>query len=235
MKYSLPRCIFSKEIYPIVAKEVRKQTKTAILRASLKKLKEIAAVSDAIQKYGIPQYLVRKKLPKGIGYGIFLHPMAQPILKGQVIAPYSGEVSLVPQNVLEDSLYAFESLSHILLTKEEQMLLKQKYRYHPRRYYSLQVDALKKGNFTRFINHSETPNISAEFFTIPENSIGLDPAPIEILYLANKTIRPGEQLLINYDGDEHSYWDALDIRPVPMNPSTYTLTPNLRLNCRKIS
>ncbi len=229
MKYKLPRQVLSKEIKRIVSREVRKQ-KLYVIGADKKDLKEIAEVSRAIKKQGLPKNFVLKKLPDGLGYGIFLHPKAEPILKGQIIAPYAGEIFLIPKNGPDDALYAFEPFSDILLTKEQQARYDKDRPYHPRRLYALQIDALKKGNFTRFINHSDKPNVVADFFAIPTNSYGLTPSPLEIIYLAKKTIQPGEQLLVDYDGDgNHTYWSALGIKPVPITPQTYRLDTFLKL------
>jgi hypothetical protein len=229
MRFRLPSQIINQEMRRIVSEEVRKQ-KVDVLRATRNNLKEIAEVSRAIVKHGLPKNLICKKLPGTLGYGIFLHPRAKPISKGQIIAPYAGETSFVPQNLPDDdALYAFEPLSNILLTKEEQSRFDGKRCYHPRRFYSMYVDALKKGNFTRFINHSEKPNLVAEFFRIPSNPYGLNPSPIEVIFLAKKTIRPGEQLLVCYDGDDNSYWGALDIKPVPITPKTFQLDSSLNV------
>lgn len=159
----------------------------------------------------------------------FLHPEAEPLVKGQIIAPYAGELSFIPQNQLDDSSYAFATLSDICFTKKEHMVFDSQRRYHARRLYILNLDAYRKGNFTRFINHSETPNVNAELFRIPENSLGLAPSPIEVIYLANKTIRPGEQLLVSYEGEEKSYWGAAKIKPVPITPKTFRLNSSLKI------
>ena len=234
MKFKLPRPVISQEIHRIASREVRKQ-KVYLLRATKNNLMEIAEVSRAITKDGLSKNLILKKLPDGLGYGIFLHPKAEPILKGQIIAPYAGEISLVPQNILCDSLYAFEPLSNILFTREEHSRFDGHRPYHPRRFYCMHVDALKKGNFTRFINHSEKPNVMAELFKIPANPYGLAPAPVEVIYLAKKTIRPGEQLLVCYDGDDKSYWGALKIKPLPITPQTFQLDSSLKVISQDIS
>jgi hypothetical protein len=228
MKFKLPRQILSSEIASIISREMRKQD-VPVLRMNAKQMKEVAAIDKTIARRGLSKDLVCKKLPGKLGHGIFLHPEAQPILKGQVIAPYSGELLLIPQNLLEDSLYAFEPLCKMVLTQEEQMRFDKKQRYHPRRHYALHVDALKKGNFTRFINHSDQPNVIAELFKIPANPYGLAPSPLEVIYLASKMIRPGEQLLVCYDGDDHSYWNTLDIKPIPITPRTFRLDTSLNL------
>lgn len=225
MKFRLPRQILSEEIRVVIVREIKKQ-KLSVLRASKKDMEEIAQVSCAIERSGLPANLVCKKLPSPLGYGIFLHPKAKPILKGQVIAPYSGEVSISAQNLADDSAYAFSPLYNFHLSKEEQAYFDSNSLYRPNRLYTLNVEALKKGNFTRFINHSEKPNIIAHFFNIPENSYGLEKSPLEVVYVASKTIRPGEQLLVNYEGDDESYWSAFGIKPVLITPTTFKLTLN---------
>lgn len=227
-KFKLPRQIINPEMCKILSREVARQ-KIGVVCATKSNLKEIAEVTRAIAESGLPKNLVLKKLPGKLGYGIFLHPKAKPILKGQIIAPYAGELMLIPQNLPEDALYAFEPLDRIRLTKEEQSQFDGKRKYHPGRFYSMQVDALKKGNFTRYINHSDKPNIVAEFFKISSNAYDLSPSPIEVVYIAGKTIKPGEQLLVSYEGDDKSYWDALDFKPIPITPQTLQLDASLKL------
>ena len=204
------------------------------MRTSKKTLKAIAEISQEIEKSGLPNYLVRKKLPGDLGHGIFLRPDAKPILKGQVIAPYSGKVFLTPQNDAEDSDYAFSLISNIFITKQEQLLLDPRRRYHPRRLYSIDLDAEKMGNFTRFINHSAKPNVVAYLVQIPPNLYGLSPSSAELVYFALKPIRPGEQLLVCYEDKEKSYWGILKIKPAPITPQTYQLDSSLRIKGRLI-
>ncbi len=234
MRFKLPRQLMTQEAYAVISREVRKQ-KIKLLCANKKHLKQLYALSCSIVKEGIGKGLVRKKLQGGLGQGIFLHPRAKPILKGQIIASYAGRISFAPQNQPGDSSYAFEPLSKMILTKEEQAHFDPSRRYHPRRLYSMYVDALKEGNFTRFINHSEQPNLVAELFRIPPNCYGLDPSPIEVIYLAKKTIHPGEQLLVCYEGEDKSYWGSLKIKPVPITPKTFQLDSSLRVHCLKKS
>lgn len=227
MKFKLFRAFLNKDITQIIKREALKQ-KLRLVKISKKELKQLAALA-LIAKRGLPPHLVRKKLPGNLGYGIFLHPKAKPLLKGELIGPYAGEVSLVPQNAPDDSAYAFEPLSAITLTREEQALLGNAQRYHPKRLYWLNIDATKKGNFTRFINHSEKPNLIAELFSIPPNTFGLAPAPIEVIYLTKKTIQPGEQLLVDYEGDDNSYWSSIGIKPQPITPRTFRLDASLNI------
>ncbi len=229
MKFKLSRQNLSPELKKIISREMRKQ-KINLLRPSIKNLKEIQQVTQSIKKKGLPDHLVCKKLKKNLGRGIFLRADAKPIEKGEVIAPYAGEVYLAPQNEPDQALYAFAPLSDIVLTRQEHALLDKKRAYHPRRLYSLQIDALKQGNFTRFVNHSDKPNVIAYIFTIPSNRYHVAPAPIEIVYVAKKKILPGEQLLICYeDGGEKSYWGVLKIKPFPITPQTIRVSASNRV------
>lgn len=218
----MPFQVIDSAIHAVIEREVRKQ-RLSLLRASDQHLKELADVAKSIRLNGIPSHLVCKKLPKGLGHGIFLLPEAETLHKGQVLGPYTGDTLLVPQHVDDDSLYAFEPLSNIHLTRDEQKKFHPKAKYHPRRHYSLHVNAEKSGNFTRFINHSEQPNVVAELVRIPPNSYGVPESSLAVIYFISKTVRPGEQLLVSYDGDDHSYWSALDIKPFPLFATTFYL------------
>ena len=222
MEFRLPRQEINQKLIDLGNKKL-KQNKIRVPRATKKTLKELLAILEEIRKNGLPKYLVLKKLKKKLGYGIFLHPKAKPILKGEPIAPYSGEVFIFPQNAEDTTDYAFALISDFHLTKQEQLDWDANRRYHPRRLYSIDLDAEKKGNFTRFINHSDRPNVEAMFLSIPANSLGLAPAPFELIYIAKKTIRPGEQLLVSYEPEEKNYWGALNLKPFPMTPKTFRL------------
>ncbi len=231
MQYKLPRQKISDTLAVLAARKI-KQNKIYIPRASKNSLKELLAISKEIQKDSLPKHLVRRKLKGDLGHGIFLRPDAKPILKGEVIGAYSGEVFLVPKHEEDDSNYIFSLISDLHLDREEQKLLDSKNRFHPRRLYSIDLDAEKTGNFTRFINHSSKPNVEADLLEIPRNSLGLEPAAFEIIYFAKKTIRPGEQLLVCYEGDDKSYWGAMNIKPFPMTPRTFQVDANLKLISR---
>jgi len=232
MKFKLPRQIISQDINRIISREMKRQ-KMPVYRVTKNHLKELAAVSKAIEENGLPSNLVCKKLPHNLGRGIFLHPDAKPILKGQLIGSYAGEISLIVQNQYDDGSYAFTPLEDILLKKEEQLLFDKGSLFRPRRLYSLKVDALKDGNFTRYINHSDKPNVVADVYKIPANSYGLAPALIEIFYVAKRTIHPGEQLLVSYEDGGESYWRFTEVKPFPMTPKTFTLTADLQIRVAK--
>jgi hypothetical protein len=219
MKYKLPRQKISEALNLFYSEKIKKN-KVHSDRATKNNLIEIEAVSRKIQKEGLPKHLVIKKLKGRLGHGIFLHLDAKPILKGEVIAPYAGKVALARQNADDESDYAFSLLSDLILSREEQRIWDPKGRYHPRRLYSIDLDADKMGNFTRFINHSAKPNIEAQFLRLSVKG----KIYFEIVYVAKKKICPGEQLLVCYEGEEKSYWGILGIKPFPMTPQTFRLS-----------
>jgi len=227
VEYKLPRQEISEKLSKFCAKKVKENK--IYVPATRKNLAKLAKILEKIKEDGLPEYLVLKKLEHNLGHGIFLHPEADPILKGEFIAPYSGKVFLFPQNEEYDSDYMFTLLSDLRLTMEEQQEWNPDNAFHPRRLYSVYLDADKKGNFTRFINHSGKPNIEATFLRIPTNSVSLLPSPCEIIYTAKKNIQPGEQLLVSYEGEEKSYWGPMKIKPFPMTPQTFQITSSLEL------
>jgi len=114
-------------------------------------------------------------------------------------------------------------MNDLRLSKGEQKGVDRNQRFSPRRLYWVSLDAEKKGNFTRYINHSVKANVDADLLRIPKNSYGLAPSPAEIIYIANKTIHPGEQLLVCYEDETKSYWGAMKIKPFPMAPRTFMI------------
>ena len=223
MKFRLARQTDDPQIAEIIRRELRKQD-VFVPKLPAKKLADLMRLISLIEKEGIPHHLVCKKLPNKLGSGIFLSPDAKPILRNEMIAPYAGEVSIVPEYAPDDTGYAFSPLGSFKLTKDEQAHFDPKQKFHPRRLYSIKLDAEKRGNFTRFINHSSKPNVVACSYSIPKkNRYGLSSMPIEIIYFSKKKILPGEQLLVCYEEEEGSYWEPLGIEPFPMGPKTFSL------------
>lgn len=221
MRYTLSQQIISKELIRICRRQ-KTADDLGLERLTKQNLREYAEVIKEIEKDGCPKRFVIKKLKGNIGRGVFLHPTARPIEKGEIIGPYAGEVSLVAQNDLDDADYAFDPVVDLLLTKEEQKRYDPKNKYHPRRYYAFKLDAKRKGNFTRFINHSYKPNVIAYLASTP----GM---PYQIIYVAKKKIQPGHQLLVSYEDGDKSYWGAIGIEPFPMTSSTFRIDKRLKI------
>ncbi len=229
MKFKLARQEISPDLDALYIKTIKKQN-LYLPQPNKAFLKKLVEISQIIQSSGLPEHLVLKKLKGNIGHGIFLHPEASSIPAGEAIGPYSGEVFISSQDDENDSDSLFGLLSNISLTREEQLFWDPKKRFQPNRLFSIDIDASKKGNFTRYINHSEKPNVEAKHLCIPFNSSGQNQPSFEIIYLAKKTILPGEQLLVSYDkGSSKSYWGPMKLKPFPMTPTTFKLTPSLEL------
>lgn len=229
MKYKLPRPVFSDALIKMLEREAKKQ-KMYLSKAGSKLLQELKAMCHLVEKQGLPDYLVLKKLPEPMGYGIFLHPKAKALKKGKILGSYGGSAYVLPQNLPDESLYAFAPMDGLILTKKEQQQLDPQRKFHPKRQYVFNIDAEKEGNFTRFINHSEKPNILAKLMIIPKNKWGLSSSPMEVIYSVKKKVEPGEQLLVSYEDDgQDSYWSVLKIKPEPIFPHTFTLDQNLNL------
>lgn len=228
MKYKLPRQSCKLDLTTILTREIKKQ-ELEVIALTKKHQAQLKEIGEIIATKGLPSYLVLQKLPHNLGHGIFLHPEAEPLPKGFLIAPYAGITELVPANY-EGGHYAFTPIEKIYLSKEEQLFLDKNISYKPRRSYTLKVDALKKGNFTRFVNHSSSPNIEAELCRVPrKNSFDLETFPIEVIYFTAKKVRPGEQLLVCYEGEENCYWNEEGITPYPMTPQTFQLDNSLQV------
>lgn len=226
MGFKLPRQIFKEDYTEMIERTIEKQN-LHVRRASPTKLLELKKVSEIIRKTGIPKQFIKKKLPQNLGHGLFLRPDAEPILRGTLIAPYTGFVYLSPEDTEDDSSYTFSLLDGIRLTKEEHALFGCKEKYNARRPYLLNLDAESQGNFTRYINHSSEPNIDAELFRVGKNALSVPTSAIEVYYLAKKKILPGEQLLVSYESDPGSYWGVMKIKPIPITPQTFRLKSDL--------
>lgn len=228
MKFTLPRHFIDPLFIPIIEREIKRQD-FQVLKASAKLLQQLKTLCKEVEDKGIPSNLVLKKLPGKLGHGIFLHPDAAPIKKDTLIGPYSGILSIVPQNTSNDSAFTFSPLTDVKLTKNEQKMFDPESVFRPNRLYCLDIEALHEGNYIRFVNHSYKPNVAAHIYSVKKNSLGVKEAVLEVWYMACKTIKPGEQLLVNYEGDDGSYWENLGIKPIEITPQTYTLDSKLRL------
>ncbi len=203
LKYSSK--LSTKEAYPV----------------SARLYKDILRVSKEIEQTGIPSHLYLAHVHPKVHIGVFLKPDAPAIEEGTLIGVYTGQYELVESDITEGTSYAYDVAQGVSIKKSEY-----KHVLHPKQpwsqdiEYSVQTSAIKKGNFTRYINHSSLEtNIEAVVSKLPDGRI-------EILLLALKTIHPGEQLFSCYGGQ---YWKALNIIPNDMRPSTYVLTPSLKV------
>jgi hypothetical protein len=226
-RFNMPRPEFSDEITSICLREMdRLEIEADVLKKEQKV--QLKALIEEVETIGIPKKFVLKKLPKKLGSGLFLHPEASSMKKGDVIGCYAGKVSFGVQNLYESGgSYVFSPLSDLHLTKEEQKKYDSKRKFHPSRLYYLRIDAEKEGNYTRYINHSSDPNIEAQLTHVKGD--GLKESFFEIIYLVKKTIHPQEQLLVSYEDGEDCYWKAMGIQPFSIFPTTFMINQNLEV------
>ena len=78
------------------------------------------------------------------------------------------------------------------------------------------IDAALAGNETRYINHSDVPNVS------PLHVTGLD-GRVHVVFVTNRDIKPGEQLFINYGSN---YWSGREAPKNIQSSSTSGSTAN---------
>ena len=96
MRFNLPRQVINQEIKRIISQERCGNRKCLLYALHEKKPERARGDCGNDRKTGPSGTPGPQKLPHDLGHGIFLHPDAAPILKDQVIGPYAGELSIVP-------------------------------------------------------------------------------------------------------------------------------------------
>jgi hypothetical protein len=170
----------------------------SLTRKNFKKM--IPAYEETLREY--EDSLAHQTLPKGLlilpvpglGEGLFLDRKAKPIPKNTFIGFYSGRYMIQKEEDINPSAYLWTVASFQRKIKGVETTC------------YLDIDAQDTGNFTRFINHSNHPNVKVTVVT--KNSLP------QRAYYTCAEILPGEQLLVKY-GKE--YWAAMDIDPLPIN------------------
>lgn len=165
-------------------------------------------IVDHLEVHDIPQEPL-------LGKGVFLCPEDEPIEKNEFVAIYSGEYRLLTDEDAFDGSYTFEVLSlNMKKKKTREKLFAIGLTFDDSvDEVCLYVDALKKGNYARFINNSKNPNVEA--------IIELVRGRPEVVYRACRKIYPGEQLLVDYTD---SYWEPMGITPLPIESDTFMLS-----------
>ncbi|KKP35323.1 MAG: Histone-lysine N-methyltransferase, H3 lysine-9 specific 3 [candidate division TM6 bacterium GW2011_GWF2_32_72] len=126
-----------------------------------------------------------KKISDQVGYGCFA---AETIKAYELVSEYTGLI----KTSVTDTQYNWE------------IPLMFFYNNMP---YSLYMDGKNYGNFMRFVNASKNPNIDVRYIF---DKSGYP----HVLYIANKNIIKGEQLLVSYG---KKYWEQKDRKFVELN------------------
>lgn len=115
-----------------------------------------------------------KWIDEALGYGAFAE---EEILPGCFIGEYTGIVRRLSRNHSDYNPYCF---------------------HYPTRFWSLKyfvVDSMREGNLTRFINHSNNPNLQPLCL--------VDRGVLHQVFVAKNKIKKDEQLTFDYGDD---YW-----------------------------
>ncbi|MBM3206997.1 MAG: SET domain-containing protein [Chlamydiae bacterium] len=185
-------------------------------KASKDLLKRIDKYQSDLKTYGIPPFLELKEVNEYMQTGVFLKPDAKGIKKGSFIGIYTGEYEIVLETETKGNHYAYDVAPGISIQKGLLKFVRSKGKnLSTKEKYSIQTNAVNKGNFTRYINHSSVDtNIEAMTRKLPDGTI-------EVCLFTTKKILPGEQLLSSYGGQ---YWSVLPIIPEPIYAKSYTLS-----------
>lgn len=111
-----------------------------------------------------------------LGYGLFA---AADLFEGTYVGEFTGQVRRLYRSKPQKNAYCF---------------------HYPTRFWSWHytiVDALKEGNETRFINHSDTPNLQP--LCLCERSL------LHLVFVAKQNIPAGTQLTYDYGPDFWRY------------------------------
>lgn len=166
---------------PIFIKEIQKRT-TRVLKGSFRRkmnLFSCALFENEFTEKKTPKYSIRF-VDSLIGYGVYAE---QTIPKLAYIGEYVGVVRRRDKKRDQDNSYIFRYLRTNL--------------FKP-----LVIDAEEKGNFTRFINHSDEPNLTSRWIIVD----GI----YHVILFANQMIPKGKQLTYDYGPN---YWSK---RPDPL-------------------
>lgn len=135
-----------------------------------------------------PPPLIISWINSTLGYGVFA---GEEMGEGTVIGAYFGEIVLSKAIRPNDYVFGYRT---------------------PQFSTPFHIDAGKQGGITRFINHSESPNLEV----VPVLLDGL----LHLFFLSLCPIEKGRQLTISYGS---SYWKARGIVP---SSSTFSLDPD---------
>ena len=150
--------------------------------------------------------MVIKWIDNTVGYGVFA---GKDLDAGTLIGEYTGVVRRLYRSSKEVSgVKDYSKLTYAVGLSQsptaqvifEQSLSDNSYCFHyPTRFWSWKyfaIDALNQGTITRFLNHSDNPNLDPICF-IDDDKI------LHLMFITNKPIREGTQITFNYGED---YW-----------------------------
>lgn len=194
---------------------------TQNIKVDAKMKEQIKTYNDSLETTsGLPPHLRLIPLPK-IGAGIF---SAVKIKKGDFLGFYPGEYTFIKA---EDASPDISYMFNIQLFKEKDLTPQLK-NLNVKEGDLLAIDALKCGNFTRYLNGAADENGASEARANVYYEIVRLPRSkqLEIAFFAKTDISEGEALLIDYT---ETYWTNMGIKPDPLAPDTFTITKEGKL------
>lgn len=144
-----------------------------------------------------PVYL--QWISRSIGYGVF----AKKKIPQGFIGEYTGLIVPATKDLSTNRfIFTFPGICRNKATKQTVECF---------------IDAGRSGNYTRFVNHSNHPNVTVQYALIPEDPS--DPAPqrgyYHVIYSANRTINADEELTVHYG---KAYWESVGHAPQKLTP-----------------
>lgn len=134
--------------------------------------KDLSYKGELFTGYFAPVYI--KWIDSILEYGLFA---ATDLPQGTLVGEYTGCVRRLYRTHSDANVYCF---------------------HYPTRFCSFKyfaVDAMLQGNYSRFINHSSTPNLQPRWL--------LDRGLLHLVFIANRQIAKGTELTFDYGPD---YW-----------------------------
>ncbi len=146
------------------------------------------------KQYAIPMYV--KWVNKTVEYGVFADVDLE---RGDMVCEYTGV--LCRDDTDDDENAYIWDYPTIRYEHVEGKKRRKKVKYC--------IDALKSGNFARFINHTVRKHQNVGVQIVPRNNVW------HVVYVAKKKIKKGQQLLTYYGTQ---YWRDRQIVPHPIEP-----------------
>lgn len=192
-----------KETEEVLRKVILASIDRSIKKINPKKIKGFKSYLKKMEESGIPDKIQVVKISEEIGWGVFAK---KNIEAKEFLGIYSGLFELVQADNLENNEYVFDLLEGF--SKEELITLNLKDNGNGE--YFLRTNAKEVGNFTRYINHSSSPNVKPKLQIIDGD--------VQVLLFASEPVQEGRQLFLDY-GEE--YWKKLGIKPKDLKHDTY--------------
>jgi hypothetical protein len=191
---------------------------------TIKEASQLEAIGHSLDRGEVPPHLHIGEISEALGKGLFAKI---DIKKGDVIGVYSGILELVSKNDQTFNSYTFNLTSDIdeegCQLSEDQMhcitrapvqeeISTAANRFTKGEGFGIQINGEFLGNYTRYLNHGNA-NVDYNFTRLANGRV-------EVLIIASKNIKAGDQLLLDYGA---RYWKLHGVQPREVFSDTYRL------------